>query len=315
MEPRTAPSSQQELQHPASEVITQVSSLLSEHGYPLSHHYRQANRINLQHFLRREHLQYTIHPTILEHFRSQSGYSDTDVAAAPLKIADIACGTASWLIDAARELPNSSLEGLDISLELVPHHKWLEDFNNATFTFYEWDFLHDPVPIELVGRYDLVHVNWALLRLVGKDTKAIVSRLYELLKPGGYIQLDEWDYERTSVGVEEVEPALETPTLNELTTLWRLDERTSDFPRRLLEDEGGFHVLVVERAEDKRELRRAVQELHMLRVEEAAVEAITLSSPQAVTPLFLVIDEARKEIAQGAWLDIPFMVVVAVRPE
>ncbi|KAL4867503.1 hypothetical protein BDV12DRAFT_171314 [Aspergillus spectabilis] len=135
---------QQEPQPSASEVIARVSSLLSQHGYPLSHQYRQANRMNLQHFLRQEHLQYTVHPAILEHFRAQP--KDVDADAAPLKVADIACGTASWLIDAARELPNASLEGLDISLELVPHHKWLENLNNVTFTFHEWDFLNNPAP-------------------------------------------------------------------------------------------------------------------------------------------------------------------------
>ncbi|KAL2820110.1 S-adenosyl-L-methionine-dependent methyltransferase [Aspergillus granulosus] len=285
---------------PTPEIVQEISSLLKRHGWPLSYSYRDANRMNLQHYLWRETLQFNIHNSILPHLIS--GGPHTPHKAPPLNIADIACGTGSWLIDTAREWPRSQLDGFDVSLDIAPNSQRLP----SNITLRKWDFFTDPVPSELEGKYDLIHLRWLTLRLSGKDHETILQKFHCLLKPGGYIQWEEWDY--AGATLEKISPTLDTPTLAELKKMWDSDIAVSDLPRLLWEV--GFRDLVVERIEERNELVHAFQELHLMNVEEAAGGVMRLKETHMGASLFPVIITAHQEFNQGTSWRIPMIVVV-----
>ena len=112
-------------------------NLADGHGYILSRGPSAASRLNLQSYLWRDALSYTIHPSIPPQIRP-----------APT-IADIATGTASWLLDVARTYPTATLHGYDIDLTQAPHRAWLP--SNLTIT--HWDIFSD-IHEKMVGAYE-----------------------------------------------------------------------------------------------------------------------------------------------------------------
>ena len=111
------------------------------------------------------------------------------------KIADIGTGTgyfrktansstmnqadamsSQWLLDVSRELPSAQLDGFDISEDQYPNKAWLP----AHITLRQLD-ITKPIPPDLEGLYDLVHVQ-LFLCVVQKDGPAnILKELCKLL--------------------------------------------------------------------------------------------------------------------------------------
>lgn len=116
-----------------------------------------ACRLNMQCYLWKETLKYDIHPSI-----PISKHST---------IADVACGTGIWLIHVARELPSAQLDGFDIDLTLAPHRLSLSQNTSLRY----WNIYND-VPIDMVGKYDFVHVRLLILVVENSDTSRIVSK-------------------------------------------------------------------------------------------------------------------------------------------
>lgn len=81
-----------------------------------------------------------------------------------------------WLIDLAKELPHAILDGFDISAVQFPHKNWLP----ARVTLQELNAL-GPMPKELLGRYDVVHVGLVVLLVPGGDPSVLVNNLLSLL--------------------------------------------------------------------------------------------------------------------------------------
>lgn len=82
--------------------LTQDLNDGSEHGYILSYDHRATSRLNLQHYLWKEALGYTVELSIpiLENAH----------------IADVSTGTALWLSHAANMHPTAHLTGFDLDL-------------------------------------------------------------------------------------------------------------------------------------------------------------------------------------------------------
>ncbi|KAL8925532.1 MAG: hypothetical protein Q9208_003423 [Pyrenodesmia sp. 3 TL-2023] len=143
--------------------------------YALSRNYAASVRLNCQFFLWKAELGFNIHPRI-------TSMSPT------VAIADLATGTAIWLLDLQRELPNAHLDGFDISLEQCPPTEWLP----SAISLKRWD-IYSSLPLHLKGQYDIVHIRLVLLVVRGNDPAPILHNAFEMLKPGGFLQWDELD--------------------------------------------------------------------------------------------------------------------------
>ncbi|KAI0972148.1 S-adenosyl-L-methionine-dependent methyltransferase [Xylaria arbuscula] len=144
--------------------------------YVMTRDYIDNNRINLQHYLSREIFGYLTHPTI-------------PTTASGLRVADIGTGTGIWLSDLASRVPkDAKLDGLDVSFDAVPPKALLP----SNVSLYNWN-IKEAVPKELAGVYDVVHVRHFSFVLQDHEIEQVLTNLYELLKPGGYLQWTEPD--------------------------------------------------------------------------------------------------------------------------
>ncbi|PWY85030.1 hypothetical protein BO70DRAFT_268249, partial [Aspergillus heteromorphus CBS 117.55] len=224
------------------------------HAYPLQHNHLASNRLNLQHFLWREVFNFTIHPSI--HLPSTP----------PPSIADIATGTALWLLDVSRLHPSSPLTGLDITLTLAPAPSSLP----RNITLQPWD-LFTPIPPSLSNNFDLIHIRLLILVLSGiDDTLTVLHRLHSLLRPGGYIQWEEIDV--VNMVVRKDDESMPTPALDALRGVFYAEGRHDWIVEvgglRGWLERVGFTGIRVERYCEGRELGRAFGDLHLWTVEE-----------------------------------------------
>ncbi|KAI1736261.1 hypothetical protein F4680DRAFT_432335 [Xylaria scruposa] len=172
--------------------------------YPLSRDFIDFNRLNLQHHLWKDIFGYSLHPKIPR---------DTKF----LKIADVATGTGSWLLDLHSQLESSTeteLVGFDVDIAQVGPKEWLP----PNFSLRKWS-VFDDVPDDLVATFDIVNVR-LIVFVIENDPAPVLRNLTKLLKPGGYLQWCEIDLE--SQHVETISPDVSTECLQavqELTVL------------------------------------------------------------------------------------------------
>ncbi|KAI0012740.1 S-adenosyl-L-methionine-dependent methyltransferase [Xylariaceae sp. FL0662B] len=105
------------------------------------------------------------------------------------RIADIATGTGRFLLRVRELYPNAVLDGSDISPSLFPPPSELPA--NVTLTVLD---IKQPVPQELHGKYDLVHVRMLVAGMLPNDWAPAVQNLSRMLKPGGFLQWEEGDF-------------------------------------------------------------------------------------------------------------------------
>ncbi|KAJ9298202.1 hypothetical protein DTO271G3_3807 [Paecilomyces variotii] len=109
------------------------------------------------------------------------------------RVADIAAGTGIWLFDVARELnnPNNRYDGFDIS-DLQFPSEVPTGLGSINFTVHD---MTKRFPEEYYGKYDLVNVRFVVQALKGVLVPTVISHLMELLRPGGYLQWHDaqWD--------------------------------------------------------------------------------------------------------------------------
>ncbi|KAI0836882.1 S-adenosyl-L-methionine-dependent methyltransferase [Hypoxylon sp. FL0890] len=146
----------------------------NDHDYVLGRDFLASCRLNLQHYLMVEDLGYHVHPTI--------------TIKPGMKVADVATGTGVWMIDLAPKHPDVSFHGFDIDLAQAPNPEWLPE--NAKLDVLD---LLKPVPEELVGQFDYVHVR-LLMYVIREDPTPILENLIKLLKPGGVLQWVDMDH-------------------------------------------------------------------------------------------------------------------------
>ncbi|KAJ5792558.1 uncharacterized protein N7503_008536 [Penicillium pulvis] len=262
-------------------------------GYALQQNHRSVIRLNLQHFLWRQVFGFHIHPSvppILE------------------KIADVACGTALWLIDVSREFPHFQLDGLDVDLTQAPHPKWLP----SNIHLQPWDIFSD-VPADLEAKYDLVHVRLLVLVLSGLDPMPVLHHLFQLVKPGGYLQWDELD--TVNMHIKKVDPSISAPALQEIMEASHAGGRHDwilELPRLLTE--AGFQDAKIHFYDDPPELIRAFNDQHLLTMEEFATKLASKGQTEAATRFTHLIQSSYQECVNGAALCFPRVVIVARRP-
>ncbi|KAI1126419.1 S-adenosyl-L-methionine-dependent methyltransferase [Nemania abortiva] len=144
--------------------------------YVFTRDYVDNNRINLQHYLWCEIFGYRLHPSL-------------SVESPNLQIADVGTGTGIWLLDLAARLPTTiQLQGLDISFAATVPKPMLP----SNVTLHQWN-VKDPVPATLIDRYDVLHIRHFMFVLLDDEVSAVLARLVQMLKPGGFLQWGEHD--------------------------------------------------------------------------------------------------------------------------
>lgn len=104
-------------------------------------------------------------------------------------VAEVGCGNGIWTLETADLLPPmASIDAFDLSLEQAPPKHWWP--SNATFTQRD---IFAPIPTEMQGRYDVVHIRLFLCVVQGGDPMPLLRNLMLLLKPGGHLQWQEFD--------------------------------------------------------------------------------------------------------------------------
>ncbi|EED20068.1 conserved hypothetical protein [Talaromyces stipitatus ATCC 10500] len=255
-------------------------------GYALQQNHRSAIRLNLQHFLWRQVFGFHIHPSV-----------PTNLG----RIADVACGTALWLIDVSRRFPHSQLDGLDIDLTQAPHPKWLP----SNIHLQSWDIFTD-VPAGLKAKYDLVHVRLLVLVLSGLDPMPVLHHFFQLVKPGGYLQWDELD--TVNMCIKKVDSSIRASALQEIKEASHAGGRHDwilELPRLLTE--AGFQDAKIHFYDDP-------PELHLLTMEEFATSLASKGHTEAAARFTHLIQSSYQESVNGAALCFPRVVVVARRP-
>ncbi|KAL8715402.1 MAG: hypothetical protein Q9220_000735 [cf. Caloplaca sp. 1 TL-2023] len=271
-------------------------SLADGYGYMMDRSYLAACRLNLQHYLWKDALGYSIHPSI-------------SLPPEPI-IADIATGTAMWLIDVARACPSAYLEGMDLDLSQAPSSQWLP--SNARLR--RWDIFTD-VPDNMIGKYDFVHVRLLVLVLSREDAPEFLRKMLRMLKPGGYLQWDELDC--ANMSVKHALPSSPSPSIVIMPALEQLrsmcwaggrHDWILDLDARAREV--GFDEICLERCGDPDVLVRAFNEQHLLTMEEFAVQLLKVGKKDEANVFYKVIADAYRESLAGAALCIPRVVCV-----
>ncbi|KAI1857003.1 uncharacterized protein JN550_013496 [Neoarthrinium moseri] len=143
--------------------------------------FRSSARLHLQHYLMQNTLGYLLEPAV----------EKSVVSSQQLKIADLACGNGIWLTELYSSLSKSGisaqLDGFDINPTNFPDPFYLP----ASVTLKELDILKKPIPAELIGIYDVVHIRAFVSVIPDSNLTPLLSVVSELLKPGGFLQWEE----------------------------------------------------------------------------------------------------------------------------
>nr|POE86596.1 hypothetical protein CFP56_46780 [Quercus suber] len=176
-----------------------------------------SSSLALQQYIWQQALGFNIHPSI-------------PALGSNASVADVACGTALWLVEVGRELgPSSDLHAFDINLNQAPPEQWLP----RNLQLHSWN-LFDDVPLEFVGNFDLVHVRLITVVIKDNDPVKVMQNFHRLLsqyissqgarfcnivlmfilpaEPGGYLQWDEVDVFRSFV--VKAYPELDVPHMD-----------------------------------------------------------------------------------------------------
>ncbi|KAH1631441.1 hypothetical protein LV164_004483 [Aspergillus fumigatus] len=175
--------------------------------YRLNRNIAASTRLSLQHYIWKENMGYLLHPSI-------------DVSRPDLAIADVGTGTAIWILDLLRQLPNAKFHGFDISSEQYPAPGFLP----PNVSLSKLDILGE-IPEEYREKFDVVHAR-LLVQVVnqaGSDPVPVIRNMMKLLKPGGYLQWEEPNDDASKRPIVKADPANSSENAEKL--LQRLDAR------------------------------------------------------------------------------------------
>ncbi|EMD01081.1 hypothetical protein BAUCODRAFT_29465 [Baudoinia panamericana UAMH 10762] len=231
----------------------------TQSGYLLGRSSWESCRLNLQHYLFKEDFGYLLHPSVNTTEKSL--------------IADVGCGTAIWPIQLAKTLPPSvEIHGFDIDLKQAPPPQWLPD-NLKLDTL---DALAE-IPEHLRGKYDVVHLRLFVFVVENDDPMPLIRNMMTMLKPGGYLQWEEYDREgsilKTAIAGQSVQcmvAAMMFPTT--LSAASRSQKLSAGWPSRLGQhlQEGGLQLVADEKKVVPDEYLAYQQDVNMVSLEEVS---------------------------------------------
>nr|AAO27746.2 putative methyltransferase [Fusarium sporotrichioides] len=144
-----------------------------EGQYVLPNDDQEQQRLDLQHHIWRLLLGGALHAAPLPKSDDQSDY----------RILDLGCGTGIWAIEMADEYPNASVAGIDLS-PIQPD--WVP--SNCVFHVDDYE---DEWTYREHERFDYIHGR--ALCGTSADWPLFYIRVLENLKPGGYVEMQEYD--------------------------------------------------------------------------------------------------------------------------
>ncbi|KAL2801546.1 hypothetical protein BJX63DRAFT_417159 [Aspergillus granulosus] len=145
--------------------------------------FRTSARLHLQHFLFQNTLGYLLEPAVEKSLAVSSSQQ--------LRIADLACGNGIWLTELhshfAKNNISAQLDGFDINPVNFPDAAYLP----SSVTLKQLDIIAIPLPAELIGAYDVVHIRAFVSVIPDSNLAPILAVANALLKPGGFFQWEE----------------------------------------------------------------------------------------------------------------------------
>ncbi|TVY84819.1 N-methyltransferase tcpN [Lachnellula suecica] len=252
-------------------------------------------RLNLQHYLWKYGLGYNLHPQI-------------PLTGANCKIADLGTGTGIWLLDLAQQVPDSTqLYGFDISDSQYPHEEHLP--RNVHLSVL--DHLSPNPPIELQGIFDVVHLRLFLGNVPGGDPTGFLKHALKLLRPGGYIQWDEFDPLR---GVAEGAGGEPSPEVEKILKFMQTVKDHSWVERLPVTfKEFGLDNIEVVFAHEQLWQRKMASEMSCSVIDEMEQSKHPVIAGK-LKALGISVPMAFSEVMQGARITQPFCVAIGRKP-
>jgi SAM-dependent methyltransferase len=279
-------------------------NLGNELDYMLDRSYTAASRLNYQFYLWKDSLQFNLHPSI------QLPEEDST----PVRIADLATGTAIWLLDLLRDpavtrYTSIRLDGFDIDLANAPLPEWLP----TPITLRQLS-IFETVPSELHGKYDVVHLRLLVLVVQNSDPLPIINQAHQMLKPGGYIQWDDLNYPDSEVVKGNAMSDVATPAHDAFLKFAQSNGRNDwvlDLPYHLMSRHGGFEDAHLCNYTDRVELRKANGDQYILVMEEFSARLKCAGKMDDALNIDLMIRGLAEESRLGVGLSMPKTVCVA----
>lgn len=167
-----------------------MGSTADSKAYSLPRDASESARLEAQHHVWVTNIGFLFHPTITA---SLPEYAT---------LGEVATGTGIWLLDNARSTKSHGKShqyyGLDLSSAQFPS-KYPDNVE-----FDELNILDSSVPEDWKNRFDALHVRLLVCGLSrSEDWKRALSNLIAMLKPGGWLQWEEADFEHC-VGAQNV---------------------------------------------------------------------------------------------------------------
>ncbi|KAF0549288.1 S-adenosyl-L-methionine-dependent methyltransferase [Gigaspora margarita] len=141
----------------------------------------ECDRLHLQHFIERYFWQSNFSAPV-DHLLNQEG----------TMVLDVGTGAGSWLLEMATNYPKAKFIGMDIS-PIQP-----EFIKPKNAEFIEANVL-DPLPFDN-NTFDYIFQRILYVGIPGRNWPLVVNELVRVLKPGGYIELLENDFQYSIMG-------------------------------------------------------------------------------------------------------------------
>ncbi|OJZ83591.1 hypothetical protein ASPFODRAFT_83056 [Aspergillus luchuensis CBS 106.47] len=270
----------------------------NELDYMLDRNYTAASRLNFQFYLWKESLQFNLHPSI-----------DLGPAGETVRIADLATGTAIWLCDLMRDPAMApctlQLDGLDVDLKNAPVPEWV----TPSISLRHWN-IFDEVPEDLRGKYDVVHLRLLVLVVQESNPLPIIDKVFQLLKPGGYIQWDDLNYPDTIVAKPPTAQLSNqaSPACDAFVQFAQSNGRNDwvlDLPQSLMDGHGGFVNADLFHFIDRPELCKANGDQYILVLEEFAARLKSAGKVEEASRIYDMIFGLAEESRRGFHLSMP----------
>ncbi|GBB92054.1 hypothetical protein RclHR1_01960004 [Rhizophagus clarus] len=149
--------------------------------YPLPNDDEECDRLHMQHFIMKNGWQSNFNSPV-KHFLT---HNDSEVL-------DAGCGAGSWAFDIASSFPRSKVTGIDIS-PIQP-----SGIKPKNFTFIQANLL-DGLPFK-DNTFDFIFQRFLIASIAVDQWPTVMNELIRILKPGGYLELMEFDLRPENLG-------------------------------------------------------------------------------------------------------------------